>query len=84
MMSDVPQWLISTVLGAGLTVCGWFLRGLYESLHELTKTVHAIEVDVAKNYVPNERYDKTITALFDKLDRIEDKIDGKVDKKLTA
>jgi len=47
---------------------------------KLAEKVGNIEVLVAGQYVKRDDMDKSMTALFMKLDRIEDKIDKKADK----
>jgi len=60
------------------------LKSSIDLLHiadnDLTTKVQAIEVLVAGTYVKRDDMDKLGNALFQKLDRIEQKLDGKVDK----
>ena len=66
---------------------GWWLRVMWSTLcdlraadKELADKVASMEVVVAGQYVKRDELDRSLTALFAKLDRIEDKLDGKVDK----
>ncbi len=66
---------------------GWVLNNIkssIDSLHKsdsmLTDKVQAIEVLVAGQYVRRDDMDKSIAAIFAKLDRIEAKLDHKADK----
>lgn len=66
---------------------GWVLNSLRSSIESLQKAdtnlttkVQAIEVLVAGSYVKRDDLDKLASALFAKLDKIEGKLDGKVDK----
>ncbi len=66
---------------------GWVLNSLKSSidaLHkadtDLTAKVQSVEVLVAGHYVQRNDLNELSKALFSKLDRIEDKLDGKVDK----
>lgn len=66
---------------------GWVLNNIkssIDSLHKsdsaLTDKVQAIEVLVAGQYVRRDDMDKSIDAIFAKLDRIEAKLDHKADK----
>jgi hypothetical protein len=66
---------------------GWWLKTLHESMkdlrdadHELATKVHGIEVLVAGDYVTRDSLDRSLSALFHKLDRIEEKLDQKADK----
>ena len=74
------------VLFAGATG-GWVLKILWDSIHDLreadialTEKVGTIEVLVAGSYITRDEFSKTITAMFLKLDRIEDKVSQKADK----
>ena len=74
------------VLFSGATG-GWILKVLWDSIHELkiadialAEKVGSIEIMVAGSYVTRSEFQQTITALFTKLDRIEDKVSQKVDK----
>ena len=66
---------------------GWVLNSLRDSIQSLQKSdtelatkVQSIELLVAGSYVKRDDLDKLTVALFAKLDKIEDKIDRKVDK----
>ena len=74
------------VLFAGATG-GWVLKILWDSIHDLreadialTEKVGTIEILVAGSYITRDEFSKTITAMFMKLDRIEDKVSLKADK----
>lgn len=56
------------------------VKDLQTSDKELADKVQHIEVLVAGQYVKRDDMDKLGTAIFTKLDRIEAKLDGKVDK----
>ena len=66
---------------------GWVLKGVHDAIEHLQITdsnlamkVQEIEVLVAGNYVKRDDLDRSIAAIFLKLDRIENKLDMKVDK----
>lgn len=66
---------------------GWILNNLKASIDELRKAdsaladkVQHIEVLVAGTYVKRDDMEKIGNALFLKLDKIESKLDNKVDK----
>ena len=69
---------------------GFILNRIWDALKDLqtadkilAEKVGAIEVMVAGNYVSRDELKQTVTAVFAKLDRIEDKLDHKVDKGAT-
>lgn len=81
------QTLFNTAVSGVLLLAGWILRVLWDSLkqlqrddRELADKVNKIEVLVAGQYVKRNEFDKVMERLFDKLDQIELKIDGKADK----
>ena len=81
------QTAFNIVLSLVAFLGGWVLNSLRDSIRALQKTdseladkVQRIEVLVAGTYVKRDDMDKLGTALFQKLDRIELKLDGKVDK----
>lgn len=76
------QTLFNIVLGGFSTLAGWLLNTLYNSMKELTKAdqllsekVQAIELVVAGQYIPRAEFETKMTALFDKLERIDSKLD---------
>lgn len=69
------------------TVFGWVFKFLYDKLRELqtadlqlAEKVQSIELLVAGTYIKRTEMEKMYDALFSKLDRIENKLDGKADK----
>lgn len=81
------QQLFNIVFAVAGALSGWWMKAMWESLKELQSAdrhlaseVSDLKVLVAGQYVKQDTFDKTITALFAKLDRIEDKMDAKADK----
>ena len=81
------QDLINAIIGIVGAGAGWWMKTMWESLHELQRAdtslvekVGAIEVLVAGQYVRRDEVEKLFSAVFVKLDRIEDKLSGKADK----
>lgn len=56
------------------------LKDLRASDGELARRIASIEVLVAGEYVKRDNFEQMVTALFAKLDKIEDKLNGKQDK----
>jgi hypothetical protein len=66
---------------------GWWMKAMWEAVKDLEMADHALsnqvadlKVLVAGGYVRTEQFDSMSKAIFSKLDRIEDKLDGKADK----
>ena len=85
------QDLFNIVLGVAGLLGGWWMRVMWESIKELQNAdkvlvdkLSSVEVLVAGTYVKRAEVEAAITtlsaAIFNKLDRIEDKIDKKADK----
>jgi hypothetical protein len=75
--------LISIVL----SLCVWIVRMMWKSIQTLKNSnstncerINSFEVLVAGHYIRREDVERSIAAIFTKLDRIEDKLDRKVDK----
>ena len=76
------QTAFNIILGAFGALVGWLLNTLYISMKDFTKAdqiladkVQTIEVLVAGHYIPRPEFENKMDALFNKLDKIEDKID---------
>lgn len=81
------QTLINALIGGFSAAVAFILRVLWEGLRELQKAdveltakVSDMQLLVAGNYVKKDELDGIIKALFAKLDKIEDKLDKKVDR----
>lgn len=81
------QTLINIVFGAICSSGGWFLKTMWGSLKELqsadkslAEKVQSIEVLVAGQYIKRDDFDRFAEAMFNKLDKISDKLDNKADK----
>lgn len=66
---------------------GWWMKAMWEGIKSLeladkalASQVGELRILVAGQYVKQESFDKLSQAIFSKLDRIEDKLDGKADK----
>ena len=69
---------------------GWWMKAMWESMKDLEKAdkrltseVSDLKVLVAGQYVKQDAFDRVIAALFTKLDRMEDKLNHKIDKSET-
>ena len=83
----MDQTIINWVLGLFGMVLGFLMRSLWQAVRDLQAAdrsladkVNAVEVLVAGQYVKQEDFHRLSNAIFKKLDRIEEKLDGKMDK----
>jgi hypothetical protein len=81
------QTLFNIAVGLVGALGGWILNTLWQEIKTMQQTdekladkVAAIEILVAGQYVKRDDMQILSTAIFTKLDRIEDKLDGKADK----
>ena len=78
-MEFFQVWFEAAVAVIGLII-GWVLRTLWADMKDLSTKVQSIEILVAGEYVKKAEIAQLSDSLFKKLDRIEDKLDGKADK----
>jgi len=88
IMGDAAaQFIFNVLLTLTATLGGWVLRSIHEAVKDLQKNdqalaekIQSIELLVAGNYVQRSDMQHAMDALFNKLDRIENKLDRKADK----
>ena len=83
MDQTVINWLLAGfggLIGFLLNAVWQAVKDLQTADKELAGKVAEIEVLVAGAYVRKDEFTQSVNALFAKLDRIEDKLDKKVDK----
>lgn len=83
----MDQNLFNISVGIAGALGGWWMKAMWDALKDLkdadnrmAQQVSDLKVLVAGQYVSRESFDKLSAAIFAKLDRIEDKLDKKVDK----
>lgn len=74
------QPYINMAIGAVFAGAGWFVRMLWEAVQELKRDLHELQVELPKEYMRQEDLTARIDRIYKALDRIESKLDGKVDK----
>lgn len=83
MEQSALNWIfggINIILGAALTMMWDSYRELKKTDKELAEKVNNIEVIVAGQYVKREDFEKVADQIFNKLDKIMEKLDRKADK----
>lgn len=83
----MDQTLINWIMSGFGAAIAFILRVVWEGLRELQKAdlelasrVNEVQLVVAGQYVKREDMERIQAALFAKLDRIESKLDGKMDR----
>ncbi len=74
------QTIINIVGGAILTAGGWFARTLWDAVQELKADLSNLRVEIAKDYVPRNDFNRLGDELKDMLNKIFEKLDHKADK----
>ncbi|CAB4167647.1 hypothetical protein UFOVP1666_80 [uncultured Caudovirales phage] len=82
------QFGFNIALGLIAFLGGWILNNLRDNLKDLyekdntqTDKIQDIHILVAGEYVKREELEKLSIAIFNKLDKIEHKLDAKLDKR---
>ena len=82
-----PQTIINAAIALVGFLGGWILKVVWEGVKDLqsadkilAEKVNTIEILIAGTYMSKLDFDKIAVAIFQKLDKIEDKLDRKVDK----
>lgn len=74
------QTIINIGLSAMVATAGWFARQLWDSVKELRRDIHQIEIDLPSNYVKKIDIDARFDKLEGILERIFDKLEQKADR----
>jgi len=73
-------WIVNGLLIVSSTVIGWFARQLWDAVKELQKDLGALEVKLAKEYVPYDRLKDALEPIMVALSEIKDTLKTKADK----
>jgi len=76
----IDQGIINLIIGAVLSVLGWFARQLWDAVQDLKQDVKQIEVDLPTHYVRKEDLESRLDRIEASLNRIFEKLDHKADK----
>jgi hypothetical protein len=81
------QTAFNVAIGLAGTLLGWFLNVIRESVRDLQAAdanlatkVQSIELLVAGQYPKRDEMERIMQAIFNKLEKIENKLDNKVDR----
>lgn len=75
------QSTVNLILGAGLTVLGWFARELWSAVKELKADLAHLREELPKQYVAKDDYRDDIREIKEMIGRIFDKLDAKQDRR---
>jgi len=74
------QQIINLIIGAVLSVLGWFARQLWDAVQDLKRDITKIEVDLPTHYVRKDELEQRFDKIEVMLNRIFEKLDHKADK----
>jgi chaperonin cofactor prefoldin len=74
------QAIINLIIGAVLSVLGWFARQLWDAVQNLKSDMKQLEVDLPTHYVRKEDLESRLDRIEASLNRIFEKLDHKADK----
>jgi hypothetical protein len=74
------QAIINLIIGAVLSVLGWFARQLWDAVQDLKSDMKQLEVDLPTHYVRKEDLESRLDRIELSLNRIFEKLDHKADK----
>jgi hypothetical protein len=69
------------LMGVGGTVLGWLLREVWGAVGQLRTDMQLLQTSIADKYARKDDVASMAENIMTFLRRIEDKLDGKVDKK---
>jgi len=70
----------NAVLSVSVSIVGFFLKSFFDELKRLQVLVNKTREEIAREYVTKTQLDADINRIFDRLDRLEAKIDRLVEK----
>jgi hypothetical protein len=74
------QPYINIALGSALAVAGWFAKQVWGAVQYLKRDLKDLEVKLPVEYVRKDDLSEMMGRIYQILDRIERKLDGKADK----
>jgi len=77
----MDQVFLNWVYGGAMTLLGWFGRMLWEADKELRQDLTKLREDLPHTYVSKDDYREDLRDIKQMLEKIFDRLEGKVDKK---
>ena len=75
---EIQLWNI--VLSIALSAIGFIVKNLFDEMKRIQILVNKTREEMPKEYVTRAQLDADINRIFDRLDRLETKLDKLVDK----
>jgi hypothetical protein len=74
------QSVINIIAGVFIASGGWFARTLWDAVQELKADLSNLRVEIAKDYLPRNDFNRLADELKEMIGKIFDKLDNKVGK----
>ena len=74
------QPYINLGIGSAFAVIGWLARELWSAVQDLKSDIKKLEVSLPTDYVRKDDLHGILNRIYSQLERIENKLDGKVDR----
>lgn len=75
------QELFNAALGLAFIFIGWFLRAVWDAVSSLRKDLKELERALPETYLRRDDYHADIADIKMALNRIEDKLENKMDRR---
>jgi hypothetical protein len=74
------QTVFNVAMALGLPLAGWYGRVMWEAVKELRADLSRLREEIPKEYVSKSDFKDSIREIKELLERIDTKLDRKVDK----
>lgn len=74
------QTAFNIIVGILISGAGWWAKEIWSALSKLREDIHDIEILLPSSYLRKDEFSDAMKTLNDKLDRIVDKLENKVDR----
>lgn len=75
------QALFNWVLGGTSALFGFVVKAMWDAVSELRRDLHRLETELPARYFSKVDFEQWVRRLDERLDRIEDKLDAKQDRR---
>lgn len=75
-----PQDLLLALVSVVMAMIGWWVRVMWEAQKDLRQDLGKLERGIPETYVRRDDFRDLVKSINETLLRIENKLDGKVDK----
>jgi hypothetical protein len=79
MILDV-QSAFNIIVGICIAGAGWWCTEIWRAVSKLREDLHQVELALPSHYVRKDEFSEAMKQINEKLDKIADKLDAKVDK----